>query len=237
MEKQGGAFKSDTVGKHNDFDFTNLAPLVQSYQKLESCFVIITDFFKPGFIYVSPSATSITGYPVEKWLDGGIAFVSALHHPDEALFNKMVNGEILRFINSLSFQDKLKYRYCYNMRIKRSDNKYIKLLCQLMCLKTDEKGNPRVMLELFTNIFSPENDYTQKLTVSRYNKQTGYSEIAHYFVPEEANSGLSKRESEIKRLVSIGLTSKEIAKKIGLSKNTVDSYRKNIKNKLEKVDV
>jgi two-component system nitrate/nitrite response regulator NarL len=44
---------------------------------------------------------------------------------------------------------------------------------------------------------------------------------------------LSNREKEIMTLISNGFTSREIGDKLFISKQTVDSHRKNISNKLK----
>jgi DNA-binding CsgD family transcriptional regulator len=44
---------------------------------------------------------------------------------------------------------------------------------------------------------------------------------------------LSEREKEIFRLLMEGLTSKEMADRLGISKLTVDTHRKNLQQKLE----
>ncbi|MCF8229296.1 MAG: response regulator transcription factor [Bacteroidales bacterium] len=49
---------------------------------------------------------------------------------------------------------------------------------------------------------------------------------------EASESGLSKREIEILRLVARGLTNSEIAEKLFISTHTVISHRKNISHKL-----
>lgn len=50
--------------------------------------------------------------------------------------------------------------------------------------------------------------------------------------PESPSMGLSPREITIVRLVSMGLTNREIAEKLFLSAHTVMSHRKNINSKL-----
>lgn len=230
-----GFFEIDSSAfNKTEIDDLDLSSLIQSYQKLGSCFFLVTDFAKMKYLYVSPSTFSITGYPVDNWLNGGLSFCSSVYHPDELAFQKMIHLEILRFQNSLPVSEKLKYRYCFNLRLRRSDGKYVRLLCQMITLKTDTKGYPKYILELFTDIDIFDKNGINTLTISRYDEKTGYSEIVDYFVPEEITKGLSKRESEINHLAISGLTSGEIAKKLGLSKNTVDTYRKKIKRKLAK---
>jgi hypothetical protein len=220
--------------KPPEIDDVDLTALIQSYQKLGSCFFMVVDLAKMSFIYVSPSTTSITGHPSENWMEGGLAFSFSIYHPDEMIHQKMVHQEIIKFHNSLPVEDRIKYRYCYNMNIRRSDGKYIKLLGQMICLKTDERGRPRFVLQLFTDITLFNKDNTITLTISKFDEKTGFSEIEYYFVPEEVNRGFSQRESEINRMILTGLNSREIAVKLNLSRNTIDTYRKKIRRKLGK---
>ncbi|PTQ89277.1 response regulator transcription factor [Agitococcus lubricus] len=63
------------------------------------------------------------------------------------------------------------------------------------------------------------------------------SEIAQGFkaknIHEKAEKNLTQRQTEILKLVSLGLSSKEIAKKLNLSLKTIETHRSQIMNKLD----
>jgi DNA-binding NarL/FixJ family response regulator len=73
--------------------------------------------------------------------------------------------------------------------------------------------------------------------VSVSKKQSYYSPLVNKLVchslANEFSFNLTKREIEVLRLISTGLSSKEIAERINLSVNTVEDYRKNLMAKLE----
>lgn len=60
----------------------------------------------------------------------------------------------------------------------------------------------------------------------------GYAEeVSHFFVPK-ANPPLSDRELHVFRLIGAGLATKRIATELNLSVKTIETYRENLKTKL-----
>ena len=64
-----------------------------------------------------------------------------------------------------------------------------------------------------------------KYIYNKYNRSS-------YKRPEIAQDSLTAREENVLKLIGQGLTSNEIAKKLGISRRTVDTYRSNIMQKL-----
>lgn len=60
-------------------------------------------------------------------------------------------------------------------------------------------------------------------------KQSSQKEKASFDIPPRE---LSKREKEVVQFVAKGYRNKEVAEKMGISVNTVESHRANIMNKL-----
>lgn len=52
-------------------------------------------------------------------------------------------------------------------------------------------------------------------------------------LPLSAKTGLSKRETEILKMIALEMTNDEIAKSLFISKRTVDTHRQNLLNKLQ----
>jgi len=79
----------------------------------------------------------------------------------------------------------------------------------------------------FDYILKPVDVDELKDTISRYRDN-----IHHDINPEHAKAyELSSREMEMVRLLAKGLSSEEIAKKMFLSRHTIDTHRRNILNK------
>ena len=56
---------------------------------------------------------------------------------------------------------------------------------------------------------------------------------AHKFKPSRANAGPNPREIEVFRLLSYGLTNKEVAHVMGIKEPTVESHRYNLSKKIK----
>jgi DNA-binding NarL/FixJ family response regulator len=70
---------------------------------------------------------------------------------------------------------------------------------------------------------------SEKMRATLMSKLLNPSELGQW----EKYSSLSDRELEVFRLLGIGLKKAEIAARLGLSANTVETYRSNIKQKLD----
>src|SRR5919197_375903 len=70
--------------------------------------------------------------------------------------------------------------------------------------------------------------------LSRMASETGHSDaLAARGVAHAENGGLSRRELEVVRLLSVGRTNREIARQLFLSRRTVDMHVRNILRKLD----
>lgn len=59
-----------------------------------------------------------------------------------------------------------------------------------------------------------------------------FSEFGHSDQPEKAETGLTKREETVLKLIAEGQVNKEIARTLNISVRTVETHRQNIKQKL-----
>jgi hypothetical protein len=207
-------------------------PAIQLFVQTGLGFFTIADYEAMEYLYVSPSVKTITGYSSDSWMEGGTQFCFNLYHPDDHKLHREVHKKIFDFHCSIPYEERLKYRYSYDSRVKRSDGKYIRLLVQMVFLKIDEMGKPLLGYELATDISSFKKDNKMTLSINKYDDSSGFTDIILDFSPEEINGILSKRENEINQLIRKGFTSREIAEKLCLSKNTVDTHRRKIIHKL-----
>lgn len=96
-------------------------------------------------------------------------------------------------------------------------------------LAIDPDGH--VWLSLVSIDIAPNQQVSNKVEFSIFNYKTGdiIKPVDHYFNGEPI---LSKRETEILRLIAEGLLSKEISEKLSISVNTVSKHRQKILEKL-----
>jgi DNA-binding CsgD family transcriptional regulator len=108
----------------------------------------------------------------------------------------------------------------------------VRIIEQQVPIEFDKSGN--VWLALSMLDLSPDNDLQAPFKGRLMNQQTGE---LYTFPPEEELAGnqsgrLTTREKEILKLIAKGLISKEIADKLYISVNTVNTHRQRIIEKL-----
>lgn len=100
---------------------------------------------------------------------------------------------------------------------------------QQSLLEFDKKGNPWLALSIMN--ISPDQT-SERLGRSRLINQVTEQVIDYTAQPESTIFNLTDRESEILRLISKGLSSKQIADKLFISVHTVNTHRQNIISKM-----
>jgi len=199
-------------------------------------FFTMTDYTTMKYFFVSPKIEQMIGYPYEMFANGGLEFLFSLQHPDETDSLRLIHKQIVFFFNSLPSEYKLNYSYAYDVRLRKADGAYIRLLCQLDCEELDKDGHLSVGRKTYTDITSYDSFPYLQLVISHHNKTCGIQDLIYRFNPLQLGSKLPKREKEVNDWVSQGLSSKEIGEKLNLSKNTVDTHRRRIREKEKEED-
>lgn len=213
-----------------EIDFpANLQKQLDAYS-IGDQFLYVYDFKVLRMRYVSRSFERVLGF---NNTDVTMEFIYDLLHPEDkskvieiarAVAEIVINNKHLPIRNAIRSTD---------MRMRKADGSYIKMLQQTVIFQSDEAGNPTATLGIFTDIthlnrgtevhFSidiPELDaLLRKLLASR--------EI------NEPKLLLSEREQQVAALLVKGKSSNQIAEQLHISTYTADTHRKNIKQKLK----
>jgi len=192
----------------------------------------IIDFFDMKIKYISGSVKELIGLEPETVTFQNI--LSKIHPEDmphvtkseallwETIFNK-IGRDILK---------NCKTSYCF--RVQTADGSYQLFNHQTIMLTSDEKGNIGKSLNIHTNIshLTQKNNFNVSI-IGMFGKPS-YLNInlnESKPMPNKTVSAFSKREIEIIRLMSEGLTNIEIADALCIAHNTVKNHRKNILQK------
>ena len=116
-------------------------------------------------------------------------------------------------------------------RMKRANSDIINVQRNTSILNIDKQNYPSITVSLVTDItclctssFRPKSVF--------YNP---YTKEKHYFKTKEIQNDftISKREVEVLKLLCEGLSSKQIAEKLFISKHTVDGHRRMLLKKTQ----
>lgn len=155
-----------------------------------------------------------------------------LIHPDDLGFVVDAERATLEKLKEIGFryQLSLKTSYCFRMRI--ADGSYHLFHHQAIHLSKDAQGRMTTTLNIHTDIQHITQVNNRIVLISGVGERTDYCQInlsrQHSRIP---TIPLSKREREILKLLSQGLSNQQISEQLFISDHTVRTHRRNLLKK------
>lgn len=197
--------------------------------------LFILDYRTSSFHYVSPNSEEIQGYSPTEVNELGPEGLMKKMHPEEAdIITNHIFPEGNKAIKFIPQQFRKNLRVSFNYRFLQKNGLYVHLHQQFSTLLFDADSNPLVIMGTINRI---ETDEPIKKVICKVaykgflNKWFTVYKKSYTLSSSIENSPLSKVELEIIKLVSQGLTSKEIAEKTNKSVETIKTQRKKIISK------
>jgi DNA-binding CsgD family transcriptional regulator len=220
--------------REEDLDYSVLPKHIDMLKKLnvvESSSISVYDLYKREHIYISSGFESQLGWNLEAAGREGAAYMDKRIHPDD-LIRLAENGNyFLRIaLDEIDSREWKNYKMINDYRVLNAQDEYIRVIEQHLCLQEDKRG--RYWLDLSILDISPDRDITVPSRCRLMNFKTGeLFELPEGHVSKKDNK-LSTREREILQLIAVGMASKQIADKLYISVNTVNTHRQKILEKL-----
>jgi len=192
-------------------------------------------------VYVSPRFEGITGYSCEAFIHGGNAFWFSLIHPADM---QSVVGSITRAQHELIANPHPTAPLKLEYRITRGDGRliWIREFKQIVSYQNGKKDHILGCLHDITAEKSQEQAAVEAL-LARERSAHGLLNVAvSYQLNNRATSShangaaahrISAREKQVLRLVAAGHASKQIAAKLAISENTVETHRRHLLRKFK----
>jgi two-component system response regulator NreC len=201
-------------------------------------------------LFVSESFTELLGYRPEKLLEGGINLTwwLSIIHPDdrEAMFNKVFQYYFLK-----SAKQRLKKTFVVEYRVKDAFGEYRWISETKLVVSLTSENKYNLTLGRFEDITEIKKE--KELAVKKLLSEDGETnQMLKYglpiinpdqslespFLTDEGTQpeGLvmpTKREMEILQLIGDGYSTKQIADKLFISVNTVETHRRHLLEKLQ----
>ena len=204
------------------------------HKKLWDAFTIgdsyyfIIDHRKLSVEFVSEEVESIMGY---SQADFDIPFMNDKLHPDDFPWFLTFGSKIIEFFSQLPLDKWLKYKVRYDIRFRKKDGTYIRILYQGVLLEHDEKGTFVRTLSVHTDISYLKQEGKPVLSFIGMDGEPSYMDAGFKSGFVESKEQLTKREKQVLMLLIAGKLSKEISSILNISKQTVDTHRKNMLHK------
>ena len=132
----------------------------------------------------------------------------------------------------VSEDDRVKMSYTWNYRLKHANGTYVNIIQNTTPIAFDEFKKPIIGLAHYTVIGSHLN--MDVCASAKFLNDKNEYETLYFnnFSQKLLSSGLTNRQRDIIRLLVLNNSSKDIAEKLFISSNTVDTHRRNILKKL-----
>jgi DNA-binding CsgD family transcriptional regulator len=180
------------------------------------------------FELMSQEVTNLLGYLPEE-IDVPF-FLSKIHPEDQHWFLNFEN-KVIEFFATLKPEQIPNYKVRYDYRVQKKNGDYIRILQQVITIDFDEKKDLLRTFGVHTDISHIKQEGLPVLSFIGLNGEPSYIDVKAKKVFSTANSLLTKRENEVLSLLTDGKNSIEISKLLFISKQTIDTHRKNILKK------
>jgi DNA-binding CsgD family transcriptional regulator len=226
-----------------DFFLKNNAPRVdrivlsEKYKSLIdniNGFIVISNYTSGLYEYISDGVKSNLGYDLRDYSNEALTdFMISIIQDDHR--NYMVNSILPNVLNYLKNNSTnvtgTDYRYTCCLKLKDIYNKYHWYLVDTVLVEVDAEGFPVRTMITCTNIGQFKKDECVYFNIMKKNQDGVYEVMLEGSDNQINDIKLTPREVQIINLISGGNTNKEIAEKLFISLNTVQTHRKSILKK------
>jgi DNA-binding CsgD family transcriptional regulator len=202
-------------------------PYLKKIDELSKSAIKIFDLYKKQHVFISNNMSRILNFDLEKTKDE-IGYMDSRIHPDDYPLLMEAGTYFIRYGIALPLVQRKEGKLINEYRILKENGKYIRVIEQEMCLENDIHGN--VWLALSIMDISPDQNSDAPFRSRLIDTSKGE---VYMFPPQNKEAMLTAREKEILLLISKGLISKQIADKLFISVNTVNTHRQRILEKLK----
>ena len=207
------------VEKHRSF--------LEQLAQVENCGVTVFDLCRFEHVFASYNFSSLFGYDMDAIATQGNEYFDSRIHPEDRLV-LMRNGiDMFKFFFSVPKEERTHYKAINEYRILNREERYIRVIEQHQALEQDPAGN--IWLALGVIDISPNQDPDAGMTSRIVNFRTG---TVAFPVQNDPEAQLTRRETEVLRMIKDGKLSKEISDQMSISVHTVNTHRQRILRKL-----
>ncbi|PWK17044.1 helix-turn-helix domain-containing protein [Xanthomarina spongicola] len=206
---------------------------LDTYLPYSSTFFCLTNTQNLSFEFISKNMQACLGIDAQLLKKQGMRyFWSRIHPEDLELWLKALNALMEFTLAEIPIELRKRMSYTWNYRFKNAEDQYVNIIQNTTPLEFDANMKPIIGLAHYTVVGSKlplPVTATAKLLNTKNEYETKYY---NNFSQKLLTDGISNRERDIIRLLVLNYSSKDIADKLDISSNTVDTHRRNILKKL-----
>lgn len=206
---------------------------LDEFLPINSTFFCITNTQTLKFEYISKNMFSCIGIEKATLEKKGMEYLWSRMHPDDIELWLKAMKELMNFtLSEIPNEKRAKMSYTWNYRLKTATGKYVNIIQNTTPIEFDEINKPIIGLAHYTVLGSHIN--MDVCASAKYLNENEEYQTLYFnnFSQKLLSNGLTNRERDIVRLLILNHSSKQIAEKLFISSNTVDTHRRNILKKL-----
>jgi len=163
----------------------------------------------------------------------GMRYFWSRIHPDDLNGWLAAIDDLMNFtLSEVTPIDRQRMSYTWNFRFKKANDEYVNIIQNTTPLQFDSENKPIIGLAHYT-VVSSEIKMDVCASAKMLNDNNEYeTKYFNNFSQKLLSTGITNRERDIIRLLVLNHSSKDIAVKLNISFNTVNTHRRNILKKL-----
>ncbi len=217
----------------NDDDYDRITPyirLLERVSEIEKSTMTVFDMHRKRYLLKSSKFKEMLGYTdPEDFKNDDMELFHKIIHPADLPFVLETENMAHAFFNDLPVSEKKDYKMVYDFRVRNTSGIYMRFIHQFAVLEQDRFGKSWLVL-IITDLIS-ERAQSTPLQRRMINMQTGKLHLFNDDYNFKSDKLLTDRETEVLRLISQGLDSRNIADMLAISVNTVNNHRQRILGK------
>ncbi|MBB6460247.1 LuxR C-terminal-related transcriptional regulator [Flammeovirga kamogawensis] len=203
--------------------------IAKQIEKIQSSCITIFDFTKREHVFVSDNFAPLLGWDIDQAFGKAENYIDKKVHPEDIAKLEKMSFFFINIFNEFDDKEEVKnYKYLTEYRIKNSQDKYVWVTEQHTVVELTDQNEMWLVLGILD--LSPSNHQHKTCNALLTNIKTGDVTI---FPEEKPSIILSKREIQVLEEISKGYVSKQIADRLNISINTVNTHRQKIIDKME----
>lgn len=220
-------FGNETNLSHLEFEL-DIYKKLWNFLLIGDSYYFIINHHTLQFEFVSKEVGKVMGYTPSEF---DIPFMNSKLHPDDRSWFLAIGSSIVDFFSALPVDKLMKYKVRYDTRLKKKDGTYARILYQGILLEHDDAGRFLRTLNVHTDITYLKEEGKPVLSFIGLDGEPSYLDAASKNIFIEDKEDFTKRERQVLKLLIEGRASKEISDVLKISKQTVDTHRKNMLHK------
>jgi DNA-binding CsgD family transcriptional regulator len=223
--------------KKKEIIVSNFRSAQQIHSKFHP-FTYLIDYSTGKYLFVEKTCFDLFGYTKQYLLKiGHSGYFSKIHSKDHDVLTNVEFKDLVKFLNHIPLDKYGDYVFSFNYRFPDAVGEYRIFMQRHSYIQGNDMGNPSGAVGMVYDISHFKNDSTIVCTIEEMipeNNSVVSNLVFKKVYPVKQDIPIlpiSKREKEILNGIATGLSTKQIARSLTISINTVNNHRKNMLHK------